>query len=229
MLSTLATRRQVIEMAIANVVSLCACLSALSAEQTGDDPIEWDAFIEELAELSKSYSQSDGKERNYVKHLSQLLRSLKYSDSAIRKAIEGYQGNQTTEIVGIPVYRTLRFEIALFSFQEGQHLPYHNHPSMTGVSLCLSGSIEIHNLDVVGRADESTLWLRSSARERISSGKISWLTSHIRNIHQLRARQDSKLLDVFTPPYDPVRIAETRWYEVERQPTGKNLYAAHLL
>jgi len=191
--------------------------------------LDWDGFIKELTELSKTYSPGYENERNYVKSLSRLLQTLDYRGRPVQNIIRSFQKYKTNEIIGAPVHETTEFEVVLFSLDEGQYFPYHNHPSMTGVSMCLSGQIDIHNLDIVGNSDVSTLLLRTSAHERMSSGRVSWLTSSVRNIHRVHANKDSKLIDLFTPPYTPERVTQTRWYQVEAVVGDEELYRAHLL
>ena len=50
------------------------------------------------------------------------------------------------------------------------------------------------------------------------SRRISTLTSKERNIHRLRARELTQLIDIFTPPYTPQRIKTSRWFEVDPEP-----------
>jgi hypothetical protein len=229
MLSSLASRRQVIRLAIASVANLCSCLSLLAtAEQSGGD-LDWNGFINELTELSKSYSPSQEDERNYVRSLSRLLEALDHKGRSVREVIRTFQRPRTDEVTGALIHETTEFEVVLLSLEKGQYFPYHNHPSMTGVSMCISGQIDVHNLDVVGKVNASTLLLRDSAHEQINSGKVSWLTSNVRNIHRVQASKASQLIDFFTPPYTAERVTQTRWYEVEPVHTGGDLYRAHLL
>jgi PCO_ADO len=229
MSSALASRRQVIRLAVAGVAALCSCLPIISACERGTGKLDWDGFIKELTELSKSYLPGQVAEQSYVKGLTRLLEALDYGGRSVQDLMRSLQKHKTNAFTGAPVHETTEFEVVLFLLDEGQYFPYHNHPSMTGISMCVSGQVDVHNLDIAGKADPSTLLLRTSVHERMSSGRISWLTSGVRNIHRVQASKDSQLIDIFTPPYTPERVAQTRWYQVERLGVDKRLYSARLL
>lgn len=229
MLSQQASRRQLLKLGVGAIAHLCACLSVLALGDPSGRDLDWDGFISELTQLSKFYSPGQEDERNYVKRVSRLLQTLDYRGRSVEDVIRRVPKDKRNEITSASIREDPEFEILFFSLEQGQCFPYHNHPSMTGVSLCLAGQIDIHNLDIVRSPDPATLLVRTSAHEQILSGNISWLTSKVRNIHQVQASKDSKLLDLFTPPYTPERVADTRWYKLEVTGSDRYLYRAHLL
>jgi PCO_ADO len=231
MLASVASRRHVIRLAMAAAINFSSYVSLLATQ--GEETVgqlDWDSFVRELTELSKAYSPGQEAEINYVKRVARVLKALDYRERAVQEVTKSSQGTKSNYgITGEQIYSSKDFEISLFELAKDQCFPYHNHPSMTGVTLCLSGRMELHNLDSVGRVDPSTLLLRTSGHAQLSPGRVSWLTSSTGNIHKVRARTDSQMIDVFTPPYSEERVAQSRWYRLERLPANQDLYKARLL
>ena len=64
----------------------------------------------------------------------------------------------------------------------------------------------------------------------MNKGDVSTLTAKARNIHTLKARQVTQLIDIFTPPYNKERQENSLWYELDERPVAgsKNIYEAVL-
>jgi cysteamine dioxygenase len=64
----------------------------------------------------------------------------------------------------------------------------------------------------------------------MKKGDISTLTSKARNIHTLKAKQVTQLIDIFTQPYNKERSENSQWYELDERPMlgSQNIYEAVL-
>jgi hypothetical protein len=91
---------------------------------------------------------------------------------------------------------------------------------MTGVLLCATGKVDVWNYDELDEepplADH--ILLRQTAKARLEKASVSTLTSKDRNIHRLKARSLTQLVDIFAPPYNKERITKSRWFDVDTEP-----------
>jgi cysteamine dioxygenase len=116
--------------------------------------------------------------------------------------------------------------VCLVQFEKDQTIAAHDHPGMTGMILCASGSIHTRNFDLVeektkalpGGAEEVRCLLRQSAEQTLEANAMTTLTSKARNIHMLKARAVTQLIDIFTPPYNQQRVADSRWFNIDEAP-----------
>jgi cysteamine dioxygenase len=157
----------------------------------------------------------------YVNSVARLLRTLPSSDPAFRRAMTAglkktYVTPDFTELI-----KTLDVQISLITFEKGESLPHHNHPAMTGVLTCVTGSLLVSSYDLLStreRAPSAGVLLHSVKSEIILPGRISTLTQSRGNIHTVKALDFTQVIDIFTPPYSDERIAKTTWYTLERDP-----------
>ncbi|NQZ57378.1 MAG: hypothetical protein HRT88_07895 [Lentisphaeraceae bacterium] len=63
------------------------------------------------------------------------------------------------------------------------------------------------------RSLNNKLLLKQDSSLTLTPGRTSILTSSIGNIHSLQADTFSRLIDVFTPPYNDERSNNSRWYK----------------
>jgi hypothetical protein len=111
------------------------------------------------------------------------------------------------------------YQVTMVSFEAGEFIPHHDHPRMTGVPLCAVGELQATNYDLIERDPKSgACLLRRSQDAVLVPGSTSALTEHRSNIHCVRAKRFTQRIDIFTPPYDDVRINTTHWYELEQVP-----------
>jgi cysteamine dioxygenase len=89
---------------------------------------------------------------------------------------------------------------------------------MTGMILCASGEIETSNFDPVEmpnlQAAAGHQFLKRVGQAVLKPNDISTLTAKARNIHTLRARKVTQLVDIFTPPYNDERVEQSHWFEL---------------
>ena len=80
--------------------------------------------------------------------------------------------------------------------------------------LCLSGRLEVEAFNLQERRSAGgALLLERVVQRELGPGDHCTLTATYGNIHSVRARTFTQLLDVFTPPYDEERLTRYRWYK----------------
>jgi len=229
MLPILATRRQIITLGAAAAVHFVNLLARACLEPLGQQ-LDWEGFVEQLSRLAEDYGRGLLSEQTYIDRVCRLLPTLNYRTDSVNDQLRIHLRDIIPSgLVGLPLKEERSFEVALFSFEKGQYFTYHDHPSMAGACMCLTGEIEIHNLDFIGHSDPATFLLRDRGTKICRAGDVSWLTSRVRNVHRVMAKNKAQLLDVFTPPYDATRVSDTRWYELEPKRGKDGELRAHLL
>ena len=238
-------RRQFIRTSIPGFLGLGLALPAITALATranardGRLPknraINWDAFLTEVEKEAAKQHLDRWKERAYVKRMSKLFRRLNLKDPALAQAFENAKkglGNKRVDFYDLEEQRD--FEVCLLQFEANEEIKHHNHPDMTGVILCATGKIDVWNYDLIGESDEEDacdttvengappekkkVLLAETGQATLTKGRVSTLTSQARNIHRLKARQLTQLVDIFAPPYDKERIQKSDWYDVDSEP-----------
>lgn len=96
----------------------------------------------------------------------------------------------------VDVHRAIDVQITLLEFEPGQFLPHHNHPEMTGVMLCTSGSVAVDEYDEVPGPTDLRL-IRFRGRAQLSRGRTTTLTSRDANIHRVGAIERSEVVGYF--------------------------------
>jgi hypothetical protein len=129
-----------------------------------------------------------------------------------------------------PLEKQRNFHVTLLQFEKEEEISHHDHPEMTGVILCASGEIETWNYDLLGeKPDHKHVLLKETNHEILKKTSVSSLTSKARNIHRLKAKKLTQLVDIFAPPYNRDRIQKSSWYEVDPDPfTTKKEAKVHL-
>ena len=157
--------------------------------------------------------------KTYVRDEAQLMQALDLINPVVIEAFANY-ANQVLDFPEISlVYTSPMFEVVILEFEPGDEIGLHDHPDMTGVILCVGGSMEIDNFDEVDLANEDgDLFVRRISKVTLSPGDVATLTAIRGNIHSLRAEEFIQLLDVFTPPYNDGRSDRSRWFEREAKP-----------
>jgi PCO_ADO len=211
--------------------SLCAFATRANAHEgrpAAGGAIHWEAFLEAVAlEAAKqhidSWSQDD-----YVKSIARLASRLHLEDPVLVKAMEQLTTRLQFGNVDFQyLERRVDFSLCLVQFDEGEVIRPHDHPGMTGMILCASGEIEASNFDVIELPDITPpadhILLRKVDHTVLGKNNISTLTAKARNIHTLRARKVTQLVDIFTPPYTKDRVEQSRWFELSPDPlAGKS-------
>lgn len=238
-------RRQFIRTSIPGFLGLGLALPAITALATranareGRLPknslINWDAFLTFVEKEAAKQHLDRWKEKAYVRRVSRLFKQLNLKDPALAQAFENAQqglGNKRVDFYDLEEQRN--FEVCLLQFEENEEIKHHNHPDMTGVILCATGKIDVWNYDLLGGSEKEEacetvendekppekkrVLLAETGQATLMKGSVSTLTSKARNIHRLKARQLTQLVDIFAPPYDKERIQKSDWYDVDSEP-----------
>ncbi len=183
-------------------------------------PIHWDAFLEAVAKEASRQHLDDWDEPTYVKRAEAFALRLDLADADLTAAFERAKkgvGNGRIDFDRLENQKD--FQISFIQFEKGEEIAHHDHPGMTGVLLCATGDIDVWNYDELAESPEAGhVLLRETARSHLAKGTTSTLTSKERNIHRLKARELTQLIDIFAPPYTPERVKTSRWFEVDKDP-----------
>ena len=190
--------------------------------------IDWNGFIEELANLAEKQFSGSWDQEDHVVDVEALMSLLDLDDRRFAQIYDGY-----VDAMGLfPEISSAHdggsFSVATLEFDAGDEIALHNHPDMTGVILCLSGAVEIESFDLLpDRGPDGKLRLQQVDQLRLKAGEFSTLTAVRGNIHGLVATEFSELLDVFTPPYAGDRKKRFKWYERAADPMpGTKIFEA---
>jgi len=227
-------RRHFIKTSIPGFLGLSMALPAITAFATranayegrlkADRAINWDAFLTEIEREAKKQHLDNWNEADYVRRAATIAGRLDLKDSYLEEAFKRVKakgiGNGKVDFGKLENQQD--FHVSLVQFEKNEQILHHDHPEMTGVLLCATGEIEVWNYDVFEERknvqDEiSTVLLKQTSHAQLAKGKVSTLTSKERNIHRVVAREFTQLVDIFAPPYDKKRIADSTWFEVDTE------------
>lgn len=219
-----------IGMALPAITAAATRAMACEGRVPEGSPIHWDAFLEAVAKEAARQHLDDWSEPAYVMRAEALARRLDLADEHLKAAFErAKKGVGNGRIDFDRLEKREDFQISFLQFEQGEEIAHHDHPEMTGVLLCATGDIEVWNYDELASAPEpGHVLLREIAKGRLTKGSTSTLTSKERNIHRLRARELTQLIDIFAPPYTPRRVKSSRWFDVDADPwkgAGKDFLA----
>lgn len=218
------TRRHVLTTSFLGLLCACSELKALahtSVEScsTNAASVNWDCFVERLEKAASQQHTSMWNTGNYVRRISHLLQTLGLTDSSLVRWESTYHDDHPGEPEFEDLLKTQDYQVSMVSFENGEFIPHHDHPRMTGVLLCAVGELLATNYDLIKSEEKSGVCLlRRSSEAILLPGSTSALTDKLSNIHCVRAKRFTQLIDIFTPPYDDARTNATRWYELEQQP-----------
>ncbi|MCV6626483.1 MAG: hypothetical protein OIF38_10310, partial [Cellvibrionaceae bacterium] len=112
-----------------------------------------------------------------------------------------------------------RFMVSMLEFEPGEEIGLHDHPEMTGVTFCTQGRLQVEHYDLLEqRADSGASLLRQQQKMLMGQGDSGILTADRGNIHTLKAEQFTRLIDVFTPPYNRDRTRRSKYYRKAHTP-----------
>jgi len=222
--------------ALPALCSLATRANAAEGRLPADGAMHWEAFLEAVATEAAKQHLDSWKQDDYVKSIAGLAGRLHLEDPVLTKAM-----SQLTERLkhGNVDFQYLEqrvdFSLCLVQFDEGEIIRPHDHPGMTGMILCASGEIETSNFDPVDdpqiQPTAGHQVLRRVGQAVLKKNDISTLTAKARNIHTLRARKVTQLVDIFTPPYNDERVKESHWFELapEALPGKPDLFEAKVV
>ena len=188
------------------------------------ESVSWERFLELCHELSKSQFADSWDQETYTADIQRLVRRLRLDDQKIVEYIERYK-----DLNGdFPEIRSMhyesRFMVSMLDFEPGEEIPLHDHPDMTGVAYCTKGRVAVDHYDRLKEtAGNGNPLLRFERHLDMTAGDTAALTVDKGNIHTLRASKFTRMIDLFTPPYDRDRVTRARYYAKDSSPyLGRN-------
>jgi len=177
--------------------------------------LNWDAFLDYIDRAARGQYGRYWNQSQYVQEINKLAQSLNFADPRLQQALESARAVWSATPQFTDLERRVAFQVTLITFENGQVLPLHDHPRMTGVMTCAKGMIDVRRFNLVATdTGHSSCTLRDEGVVRLVPGSTSWLTADVDNIHGLKAQSFSQIIDIFTPPYDSIRIKESKWFRV---------------
>ncbi len=228
------SRRHILRGSLWTLGALCLHLprivaSAKEPKYSADGPLNWEAFVTQLEHEAARQHRPDWSQTAYISSVASLLRRLAPTDPALQKAAARRELQPTPDFSDL--LKTTELQISLVTFDKGESLPHHDHPSMTGVLTCASGKLFVASYDRIPSSQDigsSSVLVRNVGNEIIKPGITSALSDTRRNIHFVKALSATQIIDIFTPPYDTQRTQTTNWYRLEKATTKKeNEFIAH--
>ncbi|MCY3838309.1 MAG: hypothetical protein OXH09_06650 [Gammaproteobacteria bacterium] len=214
------SRRTVIAMSGKMLLALAASGAVARAALAGEsESVSWERFLELCHELSRSQFAPNWNQDTYTREIEGLVRRLKLDDRKIVEYIDRYR-NLNLHFPEIRrMYHERQFQVSLLDFEPGEEIPLHDHPDMTGVVYCTTGWIVVDHYDKLQQtAENGNPLLRFERHLEMAPGDTATLTATRGNIHMLSALQFTRMIDVFTPPYDRDRVRRSRYYAMDSTP-----------
>ena len=183
------------------------------------DYVSWERFLELSHALSKAQFAENWDQNAYTRDLERLICRLQLSDQKIIHFVERYR-NLNLDFPEIrSMHHESQFMVAMLDFEPGEEIPLHDHPDMTGVAFCTTGRVAISHYDKLEEtAENGNPLLQFERHIDMSPGDTAALTANRGNIHTLRASRFTRMIDVFTPPYDRDRVERARYYTIDSSP-----------
>lgn len=231
------SRRHILKTSLWTFGSLCLGLpgiiaSAKEPRNGSKGVLNWEEFVDKLERAARIQHTGTWNRASYVDSVARLLGQLNPSDAAVHHATTLHTSPVFTRPDFAELLKTADVQISLITFDKGEWLPHHDHPSMTGVLTCATGDLLVGSYDrvpVPELAGPSVVVLKTLGSNVITPGRISTLTDERRNIHFVKALSFTQVIDIFTPPYNTERTSKTNWFRVEDRPLKghEDLFVAH--
>lgn len=206
--------------------SLCALATRANAAEgrlATDSAMHWEAFLEAVTKEAGKQHLDAWNQDDYVGKIAGLASRLHLEDPVLTAGLAQLNVRLKQGDVDFQYLENrVDFALCLVQFDVDERIRPHDHPGMTGMILCASGEIETANYDPVELPDLKTAagrqLLKLAGQATLKKNDISTLTAKARNIHTLRARKVTQLVDIFTPPYNEKRTEQSRWFELAPEP-----------
>lgn len=208
------TRRTVLRLS-GGSLAVAATLPYASILAQEEESLGWNEFLTICEGLADAQFDEDWQQRQdvYTKKVEKLLLRLNLDDDNIVKFINSYN-NYSQHFPEIrTIHRKTEFQVSLLEFEADEKIPLHDHPDMTGVLICTHGEIAVNHYDKLAETSEQDLPLLQKERNlTMMPGTTATLTANRGNIHELYAKEFTRMIDVFTPPYNRDRSSRSRYY-----------------
>ncbi len=223
------TRRIFVGLSAHGLAALCGLLPLLKAcgspanpaknqpqgEDSAAEPLDWTTFLAGVDQLALEQFSGAWEQEAYVEEMATLMRRLSPQDPILLEELADAVGaiRNFPDIVTLVEGPDHSYDVAIVVFEEGEEIPLHDHPDMTGVILGLTGEVEIQSFNLLPELSASgALQLQRLAVSNVTPGVHATLTANRGNIHSLRAISRTELLDVFTPGYNQDRSVRSKWF-----------------
>jgi cysteamine dioxygenase len=228
-------RREFLSLSLPSFLGVLTALPALCTLATranacegrlpADGAMNWDAFLESVSKEAAKQHLDAWNQDSYVQTIAKIAGRLHLEDPTLLDALTQIKARLVNGKVDFKyLERRVDFSLCLLQFEEGETIRPHDHPGMTGMILCASGEIETSNYDPVEmpgvQVSEGHQLLKHCGTTVLKKNDISTLTAKARNIHTLKAKQVTQLVDIFTPPYNKERIEQSKWFTLSPDPVA---------
>lgn len=219
------TRRDLIALGAQGFFAVVSTLPLLGCTPTGkrSSPVvevrSWERFIEQVGKLAEQQIDPAWDQVAYTAQVQAMLRELDLTDHHLKEVMARYRNAHRNFPEINALHQEQIFMVSLLEFEPGEQIELHDHPDMTGCILCSEGEINVQNYTLDERKSErGRPLLRAASAITMTPGSTGTLTATTANIHALQAVTFTRLIDVFTPPYNADRSQRSRWYVREPQP-----------
>ena len=180
--------------------------------------LSWEGLLDKVRNLSQVQFSPSWEQESYVYDVAECMRALDLNDPAIAALFENYLNRHQNFPEINTVHHETAFEVSILTFEPGETISLHDHPEMTGVIMCHSGEIQVDNYNLLLEESQSGNHLiQRIGQEVMTAGSVATLTADRGNIHELKTSTFTRMIDIFTPPYDDISIAASRWYEKDSE------------
>lgn len=223
------TKREFLKMSLLSFAGVMTSLPALALDAKkananrgyyrSDEPINWDAFLDFTNKYAKKLMQNKIDEQKYVELVAQYSTKLNLEDTYFKKSLQRYKDYRKgkPDFTAI-LHKQHTFEIYLIGFEEGEAFEPHDHPDMTGITTCVTGTVNTKTYELLPeKPSEDSFLLKEVSSTDISKGEYGTLTSLQRNIHRIEGKNYAQLIDIFTPPYDIEIEAKVKNFLIEEE------------
>jgi cysteamine dioxygenase len=128
-------------MALPGLTTMATRANAQEGRPDKNGRINWDAFLDAVAKETARQHFDDWNEESYLKRTQSIARRLHLEDptllEAFKKARKGI-GNGRIDFDRLEERKD--FQISYLQFEKGETIRHHDHPGMTGMLLCATGS-----------------------------------------------------------------------------------------
>lgn len=149
----------------------------------------------ELLELADEIEQN--KEPQHILSIQEKLFRLRSEDLGIDTVLCFFRNY----ITYIEVFEDRNLSIGLFCMGKGSSFPIHDHPHMIGITFLLTGRISYRNFDKISTDDFGVITTITTRQGDAIGPQILALTANKGNLHEIRAHENSIILDIFLPSY----------------------------
>lgn len=216
------TRRTVLQLSGSSLAVAATLPYMAMFAQQDKEKLGWNEFLEICDELASAQFDENWTQNqdDYTSKVEKLLVRLNLDDDKVRKFIDSYN-NYNAHFPEIrTIHQKTEFQVSLLEFEENEKIPLHDHPDMTGVIICTHGEIAVNHYDKLPDTSDQNLPLLQKERQlTMTPGTTATLTVSRGNIHELHAKEFTRMIDVFTPPYNRDRSNRSRYYWI-----GKTTY-----